>query len=86
MKKVTDKGDIEVIKNRSTWGAYYKGDNVKMRWHSQDVPSKCLCCGKDIDYYISCEILYPIPICESCLKESLKIIRQYKKDWRNKNE
>lgn len=64
--------------NRRIWGAHYESDNVEMRWHYQDVPSECLCCGKDIDYYIICDC--PIPICEDCLKESLKIIKQYKKD------
>ena len=31
-----------------------------------------------ISFYIICDC--PIPICEDCLKESLKIIKQYKKD------
>ena len=69
---------MKIKANRHIWGAHYEGDNVEMRWHYQDVPSRCLCCGKDIDYYIICDC--PIPICEDCLKESLKIIKQYKKD------
>ena len=67
-----------MVKNRCTWGAHYKSKKVEMRWHYQDTPSKCLCCGKDIDYYIIADC--PLPICENCLKESLKIIKQYKKD------
>ena len=68
---------------RHTWGALYQMDNVKVRWHYQDVPSRCLFCGKDIDFYLLAEDC--IPVCEDCLKKSLKIIKQYKEDSKTDN-
>lgn len=34
---------MEIKADRHIWGARYEGDNVKMRWYYQDVPSNCLC-------------------------------------------
>ena len=77
--RLKDNMKKEIISKRYTWGAKYETDKVKIRWHYQDVPSKCLCCNKDIDYYLIVQD-DPIPICENCLKESLRMIEQYKKD------